>query len=308
MAHVADYFLPADGCARRGARLRPRHAVGGPRRQGAAVAARGALDQGPRRHQEPLRPPAGLLGGVRGRDPLHRAAAPRGRVRHQPGAVRGLHARGALPVLRGQPAQAGVDGGHARRDGPGRQEHRRGLRAADQRDRRVPARREAQRPRAPDRRAGAQGDPGAAAVPARRGPRLPLPEPALGVAVRRRGAADPAGDPDRRRPGRRALRPRRAVDRAAPARQPPAHRDPGPAQGPRQHPDRRRARRRHHRDRRLGRRHRPGRRRARRPDRAQRQRQGPARPIPTRSPASTSPAAARSRSRPSAGPAPPAAS
>ena len=43
---------------------------------------------------------------------LHRAPAPRGRVRHQPRAVRGLHARGALPGLRGQPAQAGVDGRH----------------------------------------------------------------------------------------------------------------------------------------------------------------------------------------------------
>ena len=68
----------------------------------------------------------------------------------------------------------------------------------------------------------------------------------VGLAVRRRGPADPAGHPDRRRPGRRPLRPRRAVDRPAPARQPPADRDPGPAQGPRQHPDRRRARRGHH--------------------------------------------------------------
>ncbi len=55
--------------------------------------------------------------------------------------------------------------------------------------------------------------------------------------------------------------------RAAPARQPAADRDAGPAQGPRQHADRRRARRGHHPHRRLGRRHRPGRRRARRPGR-----------------------------------------
>ena len=103
-----------------------------------------------------------------------------------------------------------------------------------------------------------------------------------GLAVRRRGAADPARHPDRRRPGRRPLRPRRAVDRAAPARQPPADRDPGPAQGPRQHPDRRRARRGHHPGRRLGRRHRSRRRRARRPGRPQRQRRRPARPTPTR--------------------------
>ena len=109
-------------------------------------------------------------------------------------------------------------------------------------------------------------------LPARRRPRLPLARPAVGLAVGRRGPADPAGHPDRRRPRRRALRPRRAVDRAAPARQPAAHRDAGPAQGPRQHPDRGRARRGHHPPRRLGGRHRPGRRRARRPGRALRAR------------------------------------
>ena len=52
------------------------------------------------------------------------------------------------------------------------------------------------------------------------------PRPRRRHAVRRRGAAHPAGHPDRLRPGRRALRARRAVDRAAPARQPPADRDP----------------------------------------------------------------------------------
>ena len=102
------------------------------------------------------------------------------------------------------------------------------------------------------------------------------------LAVRRRGAADPAGHPDRRRPGRRPLRARRAVHRPAPARQPPADRDPGPAQGPRQHPDRRRARRGHHPGGRLGRRHRPRRRRARRPGRAQRQRRRTCWPTRTR--------------------------
>ena len=145
-------------------------------------------------------------------------------------------------------------------DASRRQEHRRGLRDADQRDRPLPARGRAVEPRAADRRAGAQGDPGAAQLPARRRPRLPLARPAVRVALRRRGAADPARHPDRRRPGRRPLRPRRAVDRAPPARQPPADRDAAPAQGPRQHPDRRRARRGHHRGRRLGGRHRPGRR------------------------------------------------
>ena len=43
---------------------------------------------------------------------------------------------------------------------------------------------------------------------------------ALGAhALRRRGAADPARDPDRLQPGRRPVHPRRALDRPAPARQ-----------------------------------------------------------------------------------------
>ena len=77
-------------------------------------------------------------------------------------------------------------------------------------------------------------------------------------------------------PDRRALRARRAVHRPAPARQPPADRDPDPAARPGQHPDRGRARRGHHRHRRLGRGHRPRRRRARRPGRGLRHRGGAA--------------------------------
>ena len=78
-----------------------------------------------------------LLRRLRGRPPLHRAPAPRGRVRHQPGAVRGLHARGAVPGLR-----AAAGSSRCRWRSPSaprtrRQEHRRGLRAADQRDRRA---------------------------------------------------------------------------------------------------------------------------------------------------------------------------
>ena len=74
----------------------------------------------------------------------------------------------------------------------------------------------------------------------------------------------------------RALRAGRAEHRAAPAGQPPADRDPGPAEEPGQHADRGGARRGHHPHRRLGRRHRPGRGRARRPHRPQRIAQGPA--------------------------------
>ena len=51
------------------------------------------------------------------------------------------------------------------------------------------------------------------------GARLPDARPHGGDAVGRRGAAHPAGDADRQLAGRRALHPRRAVDRPAPARQ-----------------------------------------------------------------------------------------
>ena len=226
---------------------------------------RGAPDQGPRRHPQPLRPRALLLRRVRGRAHLHRAPAPRGRVRHQPRALRGLHARGALPRVPRQPAQAGLDGGDWLRDGGKNiaevcalpiNETAEFLRDLDltARERQIGERvlKEIQE------RLSFLLDVGL--------DYLSLDRPS-GLAVRRRGAAHPARHPDRRRPGRRPLRPRRAVDRPAPARQPAPDRDPGPAQGPRQHPDRRRARRGHHPGRRLGRRHRPRRRRARRPGR-----------------------------------------
>nr|WP_284290908.1 hypothetical protein [Angustibacter aerolatus] len=131
--------------------------------------------------------------------------------------------------------------------------------------------------RAPHRRRRAEGDQRPPGLPARRRARLPLARPPVRHAVRRRGAAHPAGDADRLRPGRRALRARRAEHRVAPARQPPADRHPHPAARPRQHADRRRARRGHHPGERLGGRHRPGRRRARRPRRALRHRAGSAR-------------------------------
>ena len=49
---------------------------------------------------------------LRGRRPVRQAAAQRGRERRQPGALRGLHARGALPHLPGHPAQADRPRGH----------------------------------------------------------------------------------------------------------------------------------------------------------------------------------------------------
>jgi hypothetical protein len=105
-------------------------------------------------------------------------------------------------------------------------QHLPGLRPGHQRVRRVPALGSSSPTASADRRAGHQGDRGPVGVPARRGAGLPVARPSGWHAVRRRGAADPAGDPDRLGPGRCPLRPGRAVDRAAPARQPPAHRDP----------------------------------------------------------------------------------
>ena len=99
------------------------------------------------------------------------------------------------------------------------------VRAVDRRRGRRAARPRAHRPRQVHRRAGAQGDPRPARLPGRRRPALPVPRPGGRDPGRRRGAAHPARHPDRLRPGRRPVRARRAVDRAAPARQPPAHRD-----------------------------------------------------------------------------------
>ena len=120
-------------------------------------------------------------------------------------------------------------------------------------------------------------------------------------AVGWRGAAPAARDADRLAARRRALHPRRAVDRAAPARQRQADRNARAAAQPRQHRGRRRARRADDARGRLARRHGAGRRRARRPrGRGRHRREGAAQqevdhgPVPRR---------ARGRSRcPSAAP------
>ena len=118
------------------------------------------------------------------------------------------------------------------------------------------ARRQGHRARADDRPPGPQGDRGAARVPRRRRARLPDRRPGERQPVGRRGAADPAGDPDRDDADGRAVHPRRAVDRPPPARQREADRDAHPAARPRQHRPRRRARRGDDPDRGLGHRHR----------------------------------------------------
>ena len=67
------------------------------------------------------------------------------------------------------------------------------------------------------------------------GPGLPDPRPGERQPVGRRGAADPAGDPDRHDADGRPVHPRRAVDRPPPAGQRQAHRDAHPAARPGQH-------------------------------------------------------------------------
>ncbi len=165
----------------------------------------------------------------------------------------------------------------------------------------------AQRPGAHDRRPGLQGSARADAVPARRGARLPVARPLGRHALGRRGAAHPPGQPDRQRAGGRALRPRRALHRPAPARQPAADRHAAAPARPGQHGHRGGARRGDHPRRRLRGRHRArggGARRHRRPRRPGHRPRRPAhqqgvhhRPVPLR-------ASAPSRCPPAAAPGP----
>ena len=102
-------------------------------------------------------------------------------------------------------------------------------------------------------------------VPGQRRRRLPVDGARVGDAIGRRGAADPAGDADRLVAGRRAVHPRRAVDRPAPARQRAVDRDAEAPARPWQHRARGRARRGDHARGRPPGRHGAGRGRARRP-------------------------------------------
>jgi hypothetical protein len=187
--------------------------------------------------------------------PVRPTAVRRGRDRQQPRALRRLHARGAVRPATGP----GSSPPRWRSPSCGPQ-HRRGLGAVDRRAAMAFMRgltlteREAaiaeRVVKEINERLRFLLDVGLDYLTLSRSGRQP---------VGRRGAADPAGHPDRLGAGGRPVRAGRAVDRPAPARQPPADRDARPAAGPGQHPHRRRTRRGHHPHRRLGRRHRPGR-------------------------------------------------
>ena len=103
-----------------------------------------------------------------------------------------------------------------------------------------------------------EGDRRAAPVPGIRRPLLPVPGPAGPFALRRRGAAHPAGEPARRRAVRDPLRARRAFGGPPRPRQRPPDRDAQETQGPREQRAGRRTRRGHHPGRRLGGRSRSG--------------------------------------------------
>ena len=111
--HISEYFG-------RLLRRSPRPSASAPTPwQRLPAAARTALlrgeTAGARPLPEPVRPGAVLLHPLRGRDPVHPAPALRGGERHEPGALRGVHARGAVPGVPRGPAEAGVARGHGGR-------------------------------------------------------------------------------------------------------------------------------------------------------------------------------------------------
>ena len=218
-------------------------------------ARRGALPQ-------PLRARARLRGALRGHRPEPPAPLPRDRVRAPAREDRGVHERAAVPRLPRRAAAAGVARGARRGDAD-----QRVLRALGARRAGVAGRRRAERHRTPHRAADRARDRRAPALPRERRHRLSLDGPRGRDAVGRRGAADPPGDADRLGARRRALRARRALDRAAPARQREARRDARAPARPGQHGARGRARRADDARRRPPRGPRARRRRARRADR-----------------------------------------
>ena len=178
--------LHADaGRSRRDDGIRRRHPVEEAARQGAPGDPRGMRRAGARPVPQPLRPHPVLLRRFRGRDGVPAAPDGADRLRADEGALRGLHARRAVSGLRGHPAEAGDPGGHDGRRRPRREVDRRGGRAVDRRVRRIPQRAHPRAPGAGDRRTGAQGDPVAAGLPARRRPGVPVAVTGGGHPVRR---------------------------------------------------------------------------------------------------------------------------
>ena len=162
--------------------------------------------------------PARLRGEEAVRGGAEEPAAPvrRDRQRLDPRGDVALPVRETLPCLQRRAPAAGGAVGQDRRP-----HHRRRVRAADPsgagmvRHRGGHPHPAARR----DRPAHPARDPRPAALPRRCRARLPDPVARLGHPVRRREPAHPSRQPDRLRPDRGALRPGRALDRPAPARQ-----------------------------------------------------------------------------------------
>ena len=217
LAHRALALLEAAGRGgRRRRRGRPRQALAGAeRRRARDLPLRHRLRAPQGQLHEPLRPPPLLQRPLRGDRQQPRAPLRGDRLGRGARAGRGLHGRAALPRLRRRPAAAREPRGQGRRASRSPTTRELSARAALDVDRGAGA----DRDRAGDRAAADPRDQRAARLPRERRRRLPQPG-ALGAdALGRRGAADPARDPDRLQPGRRPLHPRRALDRPAPARQ-----------------------------------------------------------------------------------------
>ena len=235
---------------------------------------------------------------LRGHRREPRAPLPRDRLEPAARADRGVHelpARARSATARGSSPRCSRSPSAARTSTSSR-----GMSVAA-RDR-VRRRARADRDRAADRRADPEGDPRAADLPRERRRRLPAARPRRLDALRRRGAAAAARDADRQPARRRALHPRRAVDRPAPARQRQADHDARAAARPRQHRARGRARRADDARGRPSRRHGPGRGRARRPRRrrghgeaGRAEREVGHRPVPLGQARDRDPGAARAR-------------
>ncbi len=119
--------------------------------------------------QEPLQPHPLVRRALRRHHPVAAAAPRRVRVGLVARADRAVHARGGLPRVPRGAAQARVAGRHG-----GRAQHLRAVQPVDRERRRRDGQARAQRPRAHDRRPGAEGSARAHAVPPRRRARLPV--------------------------------------------------------------------------------------------------------------------------------------
>ena len=172
--HVSDYFDRLIEALAETARVPAGHPVGAAAGQGEGRAAQGHDAQVHVRYKNRYGRERSYYTNFEGAITVRRAAARRGGERLEPGEVRRVHARGALPVLRGRPAQAGFAG----RDN--RQQVDRGpVRPADRRAGQEPAQPRPVRAGHADRAADPEGGQRAARLPARRRARLPHARPGV---------------------------------------------------------------------------------------------------------------------------------